>query len=63
MSFIDVSELFVSKGSSFSTGVEVQDKRKRVMTISTGSKSVDVILGGTWLSGLLDGISTSNTLS
>ncbi|KAF8078846.1 Rad51-domain-containing protein [Lyophyllum atratum] len=33
-------------GSSFSTGVEVQDKRKRVMTISTGSKSVDAILGG-----------------
>lgn len=35
-----------SQGSSFSTGVEVQDKRKRVMSISTGSKSVDVILGG-----------------
>ncbi|KAJ7581324.1 Rad51-domain-containing protein [Mycena floridula] len=32
-------------GSSFSTGVEVQDKRKRVLTISTGSKSVDAILG------------------
>ncbi|TFK36933.1 hypothetical protein BDQ12DRAFT_230976 [Crucibulum laeve] len=38
-------------GSSFATGVEVQDKRKRVITISTGSKSVDGILGGayTWL--------------
>ncbi|KAK7465341.1 Meiotic recombination protein dmc1 [Stygiomarasmius scandens] len=33
-------------GSSFSTGVEVQDKRKRVLVISTGSKSVDAILGG-----------------
>uniref|UniRef100_A0A0W0FG71 Putative RecA family ATPase n=1 Tax=Moniliophthora roreri TaxID=221103 RepID=A0A0W0FG71_MONRR len=33
-------------GSSFSTGIEVQDKRKRVLTISTGSKSVDGILGG-----------------
>ncbi|KAJ7170090.1 Rad51-domain-containing protein [Mycena filopes] len=32
-------------GSSFATGVEVQDKRKRVITISTGSKSVDGILG------------------
>ncbi|KAJ3882755.1 putative DMC1 protein [Lentinula edodes] len=32
-------------GSSFSTGVEVQDKRKRVLVISTGSKSVDAILG------------------
>ncbi|KIK07527.1 hypothetical protein K443DRAFT_119639 [Laccaria amethystina LaAM-08-1] len=34
------------KGSSFATGVEVQDKRKRVMSISTGSKLVDTILGG-----------------
>ncbi|KAJ3511486.1 hypothetical protein NLJ89_g4074 [Agrocybe chaxingu] len=33
-------------GSSFATGVEVQDKRKRVHAISTGSKSVDGILGG-----------------
>ncbi|KAJ7225261.1 Rad51-domain-containing protein [Mycena pura] len=33
-------------GSSFATGVEVQDKRKRVFTISTGSKTVDGILGG-----------------
>ncbi|KAF8898977.1 Rad51-domain-containing protein [Infundibulicybe gibba] len=33
-------------GSSFATGVEVQDKRKRVNLISTGSKSVDSILGG-----------------
>ncbi|KAG6832552.1 hypothetical protein H0H92_000181 [Tricholoma furcatifolium] len=33
-------------GSSFATGVEVQDRRKRVLTISTGSKSVDGILGG-----------------
>ncbi|KAF7347653.1 RecA family ATPase [Mycena venus] len=33
-------------GSSFATGVEVQDKRKKVIVISTGSKSVDGILGG-----------------
>ncbi|KAJ3786138.1 putative DMC1 protein [Lentinula aff. detonsa] len=33
-------------GSSFSSGIEVQDKRKRVLAISTGSKSVDAILGG-----------------
>ncbi|KAJ3771992.1 putative DMC1 protein [Lentinula raphanica] len=33
-------------GSSFATGIEVQDKRKRVLVISTGSKSVDAILGG-----------------
>ncbi|KAG1754833.1 Rad51-domain-containing protein [Suillus paluster] len=32
-------------GSSFATGIEVQDRRKRVLTISTGSKSVDTILG------------------
>ncbi|KAL1748984.1 Rad51-domain-containing protein [Schizophyllum fasciatum] len=32
-------------GSSFATGVEIQDKRKRVNTISTGSKAVDGILG------------------
>ncbi|OJA17386.1 RAD51 protein [Rhizopogon vesiculosus] len=34
------------KGSSFATGIEVQDRRKRVLVISTGSKSVDTILGG-----------------
>ncbi|KAG7452368.1 uncharacterized protein BT62DRAFT_926562 [Guyanagaster necrorhizus] len=33
-------------GSSFATGIEVQDKRRRVLVISTGSKSVDGILGG-----------------
>ncbi|TFK56690.1 hypothetical protein OE88DRAFT_47853 [Heliocybe sulcata] len=33
-------------GSSFATGLDVQDKRKRVLAISTGSKSVDAILGG-----------------
>ncbi|CAG7847621.1 Meiotic recombination protein dmc1 [Serendipita indica DSM 11827] len=33
-------------GSSFSTGVEVSEKRKRVTSISTGSKAVDAILGG-----------------
>ncbi|KAK0198917.1 Rad51-domain-containing protein [Armillaria mellea] len=37
-------------GSSFATGIEVQGKRRRVLTISTGSKSVDGILGGKILS-------------
>ncbi|KAI0319757.1 Rad51-domain-containing protein [Amylostereum chailletii] len=32
-------------GSSFATGLEMQEKRKRVVSISTGSKSVDGILG------------------
>ncbi|THH33478.1 hypothetical protein EUX98_g706 [Antrodiella citrinella] len=32
-------------GSSFATGLEVQEKRKKVLFISTGSKSVDTILG------------------
>ena len=35
-----------SQGSSFATGLEVQEKRKRVLTISTGSKAVDNALGG-----------------
>lgn len=34
------------QGSSFSTGLEVSDKRRKVNMISTGSKSVDLILGG-----------------
>ncbi|KAF7793437.1 hypothetical protein EIP86_004549 [Pleurotus ostreatoroseus] len=33
-------------GSSFATGLEVQEKRKKVLIISTGSKNVDTILGG-----------------
>ncbi|KAJ3573054.1 hypothetical protein NP233_g2688 [Leucocoprinus birnbaumii] len=33
-------------GSSFATGVEIQERRRRVHMISTGSKSVDAILGG-----------------
>lgn len=33
-------------GSSFATGLEVQDKRHTVQFISTGSKAVDGILGG-----------------
>ncbi|KAJ3558548.1 hypothetical protein NM688_g863 [Phlebia brevispora] len=33
-------------GSSFATGLEIQEKRKRVLAISTGSKNVDTILGG-----------------
>jgi meiotic recombination protein DMC1 len=38
--------LTMDQGSSFATGVEVQDRRKRVIIISTGSKAVDGILGG-----------------
>ncbi|KAF9225413.1 hypothetical protein BS17DRAFT_598272 [Gyrodon lividus] len=38
--------LTILQGSSFGTGIEVQDRRKRVLVISTGSKSVDAILGG-----------------
>lgn len=34
------------QGSSFATGLEVQEKRRRVLTISTGSKAVDNALGG-----------------
>ncbi|ETW87057.1 hypothetical protein HETIRDRAFT_413401 [Heterobasidion irregulare TC 32-1] len=34
------------QGSSFATGLEMQDKRKRVLALSTGSKSVDAMLGG-----------------
>jgi len=33
-------------GSSFATGLELQERRKRVLTISTGSKVVDAMLGG-----------------
>ncbi|KAH9990959.1 Rad51-domain-containing protein [Russula compacta] len=33
-------------GSSFATGLELQEKRKRVLIISTGSKAVDAMLGG-----------------
>lgn len=40
------TELGARQGSSFATGVEVQEKRKKVNMISTGSKAVDAILGG-----------------
>ncbi|KZT58225.1 DNA repair and recombination, RecA-like protein [Calocera cornea HHB12733] len=33
-------------GSSFCTGTELSNRREKVMHISTGSKSVDLILGG-----------------
>ncbi|KAH9985613.1 meiotic recombination protein dmc1 [Russula vinacea] len=32
-------------GSSFATGLELQERRKRVLIISTGSKAVDAMLG------------------
>ncbi|KAL5639416.1 hypothetical protein ACGC1H_006805 [Rhizoctonia solani] len=37
-------------GSSFQTGVQVSEKRKRVLQISCGSKSVDGMLGGGFMS-------------
>ncbi|KAG9098999.1 Meiotic recombination protein dmc1 [Ceratobasidium sp. UAMH 11750] len=37
-------------GSSFQTGVQVSDKRKRVIQVSSGSKSVDTMLGGGFMS-------------
>ncbi|CAE6383362.1 unnamed protein product [Rhizoctonia solani] len=37
-------------GSSFQTGMQVSDKRKRVLQISSGSKSVDGMLGGGFMS-------------
>ncbi|KAI0655225.1 Rad51-domain-containing protein [Cubamyces menziesii] len=42
--------LRLSQGSSFATGLEVQEKRKRVLIISTGSKAVDNALGGGFMS-------------
>lgn len=41
-----LAEAHETQGSSFATGLEVSDKRKRVQVISTGSKNVDGILGG-----------------
>ncbi|CAE6455343.1 unnamed protein product, partial [Rhizoctonia solani] len=37
-------------GSSFQTGAQVSEKRKRVLQISSGSKSVDGMLGGGFMS-------------
>ncbi|KAB5590609.1 Meiotic recombination protein DMC1 [Ceratobasidium theobromae] len=37
-------------GSSFQTGIQVSEKRKRVLQISSGSKSVDAMLGGGFMS-------------
>ncbi|QRV83104.1 meiotic recombination protein DMC1, related protein [Ceratobasidium sp. AG-Ba] len=37
-------------GSSFQTGIQVSDKRKRVLQISSASKSVDNMLGGGFMS-------------
>ena len=41
------------QGSSFATGLELQERRKRVLTISTGSKVVDAMLGGKFHDGKL----------
>ena len=41
----------MNQGSSFATGLEMQERRKRVLTISTGSKAVDAMLGGKSLNG------------
>ena len=46
MTKLSVVILIFVQGSSFATGLEVQDKRRRVLLISTGSKSVDAMLGG-----------------
>ncbi|KAI0778332.1 hypothetical protein BD413DRAFT_508441 [Trametes elegans] len=43
-------------GSSFATGLEVQEKRKRVLTISSGSKAVDTALGGTFPSRMFSNV-------
>lgn len=40
--------MIIYQGSSFATGYEVSEKRKRVLILSTGSKSVDAILGGSY---------------
>ena len=34
------------RGNAFKTGLEMKDKRKGIITISTGSKALDTILGG-----------------
>ena len=34
-------------GSPFQTGIQVSESRRRVFSLSTGSKSVDAMLGGT----------------
>ncbi|KAF8491896.1 Rad51-domain-containing protein [Russula emetica] len=41
----EAAHKIINKGSSFATGLELQEKRKRVLAISTGSKAVDAILG------------------
>jgi meiotic recombination protein DMC1 len=35
-----------TRGSTFKTGLEVKEKRKQVISITTGAKSLDKILGG-----------------
>lgn len=42
--------ILILQGSSFATGLDVQERRQTVQYISTGSKSVDAILGGTQVS-------------
>jgi RecA/RadA recombinase len=52
MSFEPCSKIQI-QGSSFATGLELQERRKRVLTISTGSKVVDAMLGGKFHNGKL----------
>ena len=42
----DVSRKMDSRGTQFKTGVEVRDRRKQVIQITTGATALDKILGG-----------------
>ena len=43
------------RGNMFKTGLEVKDKRKGIINISTGAKALDAILGGGIESGSITG--------
>ena len=43
------------RGNVFKTGLEVKDKRKGIINISTGAKALDTILGGGIESGSITG--------
>lgn len=44
--FFSVGLLAESQPTAFATGLELADRRQNVIMISTGSKSVDQMLGG-----------------